>query len=265
MIQTLEEMIRRVFAYVLELKYSDGFTHDWCNLIPALEIAYKTSNHASTGKTPAMLEKGWNPKLPVDTLKKDLVDVHPTSPRFKLFLYKVRNHANQSMNDAFEYANQKWDKTHKAPELKVGDLILVSTFNFNNIKVPKKLKDSFSGPFIIKALHGTNAVQVELSGEFKNKHPTFAVGLVRHYTSSDKELFPVRNETPLEVPPLDQSEEKKVLKVLRERRLREKDEREYLVRYKNPQHEYEWIAAEKIPDSKKFPRIFRHERRQIPQ
>ncbi|MBW0577613.1 hypothetical protein O181_117328 [Austropuccinia psidii MF-1] len=108
------------------------------------------------------------------------------------------------MNDAFEYAKQKWDKSHKAPEFKVGVLILVSTLNFNNIQVPKKLKYSFARPFMIKALHGTNAVQVELLVELENKHPTFPVSLVKHYTSSDKELFPLRNEKPLEVPPLDQ-------------------------------------------------------------
>ncbi|MBW0580381.1 hypothetical protein O181_120096 [Austropuccinia psidii MF-1] len=70
MIQTLEDMIRRFCAYGLEFKDSDGFTHDWCTLIPALELAYKTSVHSSTGQTPAMLEKGWNPRLPADTLRK---------------------------------------------------------------------------------------------------------------------------------------------------------------------------------------------------
>ncbi|MBW0563475.1 hypothetical protein O181_103190 [Austropuccinia psidii MF-1] len=169
------------------------------------------------------------------------------------------------MNDSFEYAKQKWDKNHKTPEFKVGDFILVSTLKFNNIKVPKKLKDSFAGPFIIKALHGTKAVQVELSGELKNKHPTFPVFLVKHYTSSDKELFPLRNETPLEVPPLDQSEDEKVLKVLKEKRLRGKNEREHLVRYKNPQHEDEWIEDSKIPDSQRFLRRFRRVRRPITQ
>ncbi|MBW0555780.1 hypothetical protein O181_095495 [Austropuccinia psidii MF-1] len=104
------------------------------------------------------------------------------------------------MSDSSKYAKQKWDEIHKAPEFKVGDLILVSTFAFNNIKGPKKLKDSFSGPFIIKALHGKNEVQVELSWEWENKHPMFPVSLVKHYTSSDKELFPLRNETALEVP-----------------------------------------------------------------
>ncbi|MBW0480385.1 hypothetical protein O181_020100 [Austropuccinia psidii MF-1] len=71
MIQTLEDMIRRFCAYGLELKDSDGFTHYWCTLIPTLELAYKTSIHSSTGKPPAMLAKGWNPEITVDTLKKD--------------------------------------------------------------------------------------------------------------------------------------------------------------------------------------------------
>ncbi|MBW0490244.1 hypothetical protein O181_029959 [Austropuccinia psidii MF-1] len=147
------------------------------------------------------------------------------------------------MNDAFEYAKQKWDKSHKTTESKVGDLILVPTLNFNNIKGPKKLKDSFSGAFIIKALHGTNEVQVELSGESENKNTTFPVSLVKHYTSSDKELYPLRNKTPLDVAPLDWSEEKKSTKSLARKKTLVKNEREYVVRYRNPQHEDEWIVA----------------------
>ncbi|MBW0500505.1 hypothetical protein O181_040220 [Austropuccinia psidii MF-1] len=130
--------------------------------------------------------KGWNPKLPVDNLKKNLVDIHPTASSNKFLLDKVRHHANQSMNGAFDYAKQEWDRSHKTPEFKVGDLLLVSTLSFNNIEGQKEFKDSFVGPIIIKALHGTNAVQVELSGELENKNPNFRVSLVKRYTSSDK-------------------------------------------------------------------------------
>ncbi|MBW0578083.1 hypothetical protein O181_117798 [Austropuccinia psidii MF-1] len=101
-------------------------------------------------------------------------------------LGKVKHHAKQSMNDAFEYAKQKWDKSHKVPDFKVGDLVLVSTLNFNNSKGPKKLEYSYVGPFIIAALHGTNAVQVELNGELENKHPTFPVSLIKPYQPTDK-------------------------------------------------------------------------------
>ncbi|MBW0572739.1 hypothetical protein O181_112454 [Austropuccinia psidii MF-1] len=83
MIQTLEDMVRRVCAYGLEFKDCDGFIHYWCALLPALELAYKTSIHTSTNQTPAILEKGWNPKLPQDSLRKDLIEIHPTAASFK--------------------------------------------------------------------------------------------------------------------------------------------------------------------------------------
>ncbi|MBW0555509.1 hypothetical protein O181_095224 [Austropuccinia psidii MF-1] len=34
-IQTLEDMVRRFCAYVFEFKNCDGFTHDWCTILPA--------------------------------------------------------------------------------------------------------------------------------------------------------------------------------------------------------------------------------------
>ncbi|MBW0575257.1 hypothetical protein O181_114972 [Austropuccinia psidii MF-1] len=54
-IQTLEDMVRIFCAHGLELKDCDGFTHDCCTILPALELAYKTSIHASTNQTPAIL------------------------------------------------------------------------------------------------------------------------------------------------------------------------------------------------------------------
>ncbi|MBW0583527.1 hypothetical protein O181_123242 [Austropuccinia psidii MF-1] len=73
MIQTLEDMVRRFCACGLEFKDCDGFIHDWCTLLPELELAYKPAIHASTNQTPAILGKGWNPKLPQDSLRKDLI------------------------------------------------------------------------------------------------------------------------------------------------------------------------------------------------
>ncbi|MBW0593227.1 hypothetical protein O181_132942 [Austropuccinia psidii MF-1] len=173
MIQTLEDMVRRFCAYGLEFKDCDGFTHDWCILLPELELAYKTSIHASTNENPAILEKGYNLKLPQDSLRKDLIEIHPTAASFKGVLEKARKHAGRCMEDSFSYAKEKWYKSHATPDFKVGDLVLVSTTNFNNIKGCKKLKDPFAGPFVIKVLHGENSVEVELSEELSNKHPTF--------------------------------------------------------------------------------------------
>ncbi|MBW0471015.1 hypothetical protein O181_010730 [Austropuccinia psidii MF-1] len=188
MIQTLEYIIGRFCSYSLEFKYSDGFTHYLCTLI---ELSYKTSIDSSTGKTPEILQKGWNPRLPYDTLKKGLVYIHPTVTSFKMMLEKARHHANRFMQYSFKYAKEIWAKSNKPPNFEVGDFVLVSALNFNNIKGPKKLKDSFKGPFIIKELNGPNSVKLELTGELMNKHPAFPVILIKPYISIHEELFPL--------------------------------------------------------------------------
>ncbi|MBW0593587.1 hypothetical protein O181_133302 [Austropuccinia psidii MF-1] len=73
MIQALDHMVRRFCAYGLEFKGCEGFTNDWCTLLPAVELAYKKSIHAIFNQTPIIPEKGWNPKLPQDSLSKDLI------------------------------------------------------------------------------------------------------------------------------------------------------------------------------------------------
>ncbi|MBW0491510.1 hypothetical protein O181_031225 [Austropuccinia psidii MF-1] len=87
-----------------------------------------------------MLEKAWNPRLPEDQLRKHMIEIHPTASSLNKMLDKVKNNSKISINDSFEYANHKGDKSHKVLDFKVGDLVLVSNFNFNNIKGPNKLK-----------------------------------------------------------------------------------------------------------------------------
>ncbi|MBW0526458.1 hypothetical protein O181_066173 [Austropuccinia psidii MF-1] len=134
------------------------------------------------------------------------------------------------MEDSFAYTKDKWNKSHATPDFKVEDLLLVSTTKFNKIKGCKNLKDSFAGPFVIKALHGENAIEVHLSEELSNKHPTFPVSLVKPYKSSDAENFPLRNKIPQNIPPIGSYGTEKSTKVFKERKLRTKKVREYLVR-----------------------------------
>jgi hypothetical protein len=58
-------------------------------------------------------------------------------------------HAAECVQQAAEYSKARWDKSHKEPNFKIGDLVLLSTVNFNNLGGNKKLKPSFVGPFPI--------------------------------------------------------------------------------------------------------------------
>ncbi|MBW0534639.1 hypothetical protein O181_074354 [Austropuccinia psidii MF-1] len=80
-------------------------------------------------------------------------------------LDKARHHSNRCMQDSFKYAKERWDKIHKPPDFKIGDLVLVSSLKFNNIRGPNKSEDSFAGLFMTKALHGPNAVQSTIFSE----------------------------------------------------------------------------------------------------
>ncbi|MBW0554467.1 hypothetical protein O181_094182 [Austropuccinia psidii MF-1] len=71
--------------------------------------------------------------------------------------------ASRCIAEAKEYNKQRWDKSHIEPDFKEGDQVLVATLNFNNLKGPKTMRDSFVRPFTIIKLIGKNAVEVKLT------------------------------------------------------------------------------------------------------
>ncbi|MBW0569045.1 hypothetical protein O181_108760 [Austropuccinia psidii MF-1] len=79
MIQKMEYILTRFCAYGMEYKDHEGYTHDWVTFLPAVQLAYSTSQHSTTGKTPELVEKGWNPLFPVYHLKKNPLTIHPTA------------------------------------------------------------------------------------------------------------------------------------------------------------------------------------------
>ncbi|MBW0584038.1 hypothetical protein O181_123753 [Austropuccinia psidii MF-1] len=91
-------------------------------------------------------------------------------------------------------------------------------------------------------------------------HPTFPVSLVKQYKSSAAEQSPLRNKVPQHIPPIESSGARKITKVLKEREIRAKKVREYLVTYSEPTCEYEWFAEKVIAEANKLLRRFRHTR-----
>ncbi|MBW0536845.1 hypothetical protein O181_076560 [Austropuccinia psidii MF-1] len=92
------------------------------------------------------------------------------------------------------YNKQRYYKTHKEPDFRQGDQVLVSNLNFNSLKGPKKMRDLFWGPFTIIRLIGKDAVEVRLTEEFSRKHPVFPMSLVKPYHQTGEDRFPSRNK-----------------------------------------------------------------------
>ncbi|MBW0527969.1 hypothetical protein O181_067684 [Austropuccinia psidii MF-1] len=137
-------------------------------------------------------------------------------------------------------------------DFKEGDQVLVSTLNFNNLKGPKKMRDSFVGPFTIIELMGKNAVEVKLTEEFSRKHPLFPVSLVKPYFQTEEEKLPSRkkNPTPPEIVEVEDCPGP-VKKIINSRKIRlnGKDQKQYLVRFKKQTTDKDkWLAEDAIPD-----------------
>ncbi|MBW0505128.1 hypothetical protein O181_044843 [Austropuccinia psidii MF-1] len=126
------------------------------------------------------------------------------------------------------------------PDVKEGDQVLVSTLSFHNLRGPKKMRDSF---------------------EFSRKHPVFPVSLVKPYFQTEEDKFPSRkkNPTPPDIVEVEDSP-RPVSKFIRARKIRlnGKDQRQYLVRFKNQAADKDkWLEEDAIPDGSLHLRRFR--------
>ncbi|MBW0495602.1 hypothetical protein O181_035317 [Austropuccinia psidii MF-1] len=106
---------------------NEGYTHDWVTLLQAVKMAYNTSQNSTTGKSPSLVEKGWNPLWPVDHFKKNLLTIHPTTKDFHDMWKKACDTASRWIAEAKEYNKQRWDKSHMKHDFKEGEQVLVST------------------------------------------------------------------------------------------------------------------------------------------
>ncbi|MBW0570851.1 hypothetical protein O181_110566 [Austropuccinia psidii MF-1] len=242
----MEDILRRFCAYGMQYQDHEGYTHDWVTLLPAVQLAYNTSQHYTIGKTPALVERGWNPLLPVDHLKRNLLTIQSTAKDLHEMWKRACVTAAKCISAAKEYNKKRWDKSHKEPDFKEGDQVLVSTLSFNNLRGSKIMNDSFLGPFTIIKLIGKNSVEVKLTEEVSRNHPVFPVSLVKPSLQTEEDKFPSRkmNPTPPEIVAVKDcpGPVKKIIKA-RKIRVNGKDQRQYLVRFKNQTADKDkWLA-----------------------
>ncbi|MBW0528338.1 hypothetical protein O181_068053 [Austropuccinia psidii MF-1] len=103
------------------------------------------------------------------------------------------------------------------------------------------------------------------SFEFSRKYPVFPVSFVKPYFQTEEDKFPSRKKTltPLEIVEVEGSPGP-VKKIIKARKIRPngKDQKQYLVRFKNQTADKDkWLAEEAIPDANLHLRRSRASRR----
>ncbi|MBW0567367.1 hypothetical protein O181_107082 [Austropuccinia psidii MF-1] len=134
-----------------------------------------------------------------------LLTIHPTAKDFHEMWKRACYTDAKCIADANKYNKQRWDKSHMEPDFK-------------------------------EEYQVENAVEVKLTEEFSRKHQVFPVSSVKPYFQTEEVNFPSRkkNLTPPEIVGVEDSPGP-VRKIIKSRKIRlnEKDQRQYLARFKN--------------------------------
>ncbi|MBW0481771.1 hypothetical protein O181_021486 [Austropuccinia psidii MF-1] len=148
------------------------------------------------GRSPSLVGKGYKPIFPVDHIKKNHLTIYPTAKHFHDMWERSCDTAARCIAEARGYNKPRWEESHIESDFKEWNQVLVSTLNFHNLKGPKKMRDSFVGPFTIVKLIGKNPVEVKLTEEFSMKHPVFPLSLVVPYFQTEEFKLPSRKINP---------------------------------------------------------------------
>jgi hypothetical protein len=233
--QTLEFYLRAFTNYRQD---------DWSTWLSTAEFAYNNAQHASTGKSPFFLERGFHPNLPTDILLSDF-SVQSVEDRLTE-LEKVRQLAKERLQAAVEAQARYYDKKHRPISYQIGDEVLLSTEHIRTLRPSKKLDDNFLGPLPIIGVVGRQAYTLRLPPLYKKLCPTFHVSLLKPWIPREGDEESTRTN------PIDVAGHKEwyVEKILSHRKVRK--HWLFLVKWEGyPDYECSWEPVEHLENAQK--------------
>ncbi|KAG9017981.1 hypothetical protein FRB90_012756 [Tulasnella sp. 427] len=204
--------------------YCNHRQDDWDTCLPFAEFAYNNSVHSSTGQSPFMANKGYNPMFT------NMPSSAQTNPNAEERLERIES-LQQEIQAAMILAQAKqkefYDRHHAAePIFHVGDKVWLSAENINTDRPSKKLSAKRLGPFLINTVVSTHAYELELPHTMRI-HPVFHVSLLMPHTT---DTIPGRVQEPPEPDQVEDHEEWEVEKILNSKKYH--GSIRYLVRWK---------------------------------
>ena len=180
--------------------------------------------------------------------------------RFVEKIKEIQEEAKAALRKAQEDMRKYADKKRSdADEYKVDDLVMLSTKDLKYQMVGRrteKLTERFVGPYRIKKIVLSNAIELELPSTVKI-HPVVNVSRIRRYVG---QVEGQKKEQPLPVI-IEGEEEWEVERILNKRRVRGKDK--FLVRWKGFTAESDtWEGRENLKNAKEVIKEFEKEYQQ---
>jgi len=201
--------------------------------------------------------------------KMPIVGDDPGSASFARMLDASHARAQECLAESVAYSQQRWDARHAPAPFAVGDLVMISTKHFN-FGGPSKLIPPWVGPFGVLAKVGPNAIRVDLTGDYRRKHPVFPVSLAKLHVAGDPKKFPGRRQAPPPEPEIhDGDAHWEVEAIVDQKRGKSKTKGSppvtlYLVKWVGFDDTYNsWLPEAELGNARKALRDFRASRRGV--
>jgi len=236
--------------------FIDHKQEQWPEWLGTAEFAYNNKAHSSTRTLPFKANYGQDPRMGFEGRKKGKYE---EAEKFIEKMKEIQEEAKAALGkaqaDMKKYADKKRSDVE---EYKVGDLVMLSTKDLKYQMVGRrteKLTERFVGPYRIKKIVSSNAIELELPSTVKI-HPVVNVSRIRRYVG---QVEGQKKEQPLPVI-IEGKEEWEVERILNKRWVRGKDK--YLVRWKGFTVESDtWEGRENLKNAKEVIKEFEKEYR----
>jgi len=161
--------------------FIDHRQEQWPEWLGTTEFAYNNKAHSSTKTLPFKANYGQDPRIGFEGRKKErYAGAEKFVEKMKEIQEEVKVALGKAQADIKKYADRK---RLDVEEYKVRDLVMLSTKDLKYQMVGRrteKLTERFVGPYKIKKVVSSNAVELELSSTVKI-HPVVNISRVRKY------------------------------------------------------------------------------------
>jgi len=226
----------------------------WPNWLGTAEFAYNNKIHMATKVSPFKVNYGQDPRMGFKGRRKGKFEA---AGNFVDRMRKIQKEAKAALGKAQKemkkFADRKWEE---AEEYKVGDWVLLSTKDLKWKMIGRrseKLMEWFVGPYKVKGIISSNAIELDLSSSVKI-HPVVNISRVCLY----KDQVKGQKKIPPKLVIIEGEEEFEVEKILNKRVIREREK--FLVRWKGYTAETDiWENRENLGNAKKLVEEFKRE------
>jgi len=236
--------------------FIDHQQEQWPNWLGTAEFAYNNKVHSSTKTSPFKANYRQDPRMGFEVRRKGKYE---GAEKFVTKMKEIQEEAKAALGKVQEemkkYADRKRGEVDK---YKVGDLVMLSTKDLKYQMVRRraeKLTERFIGPYRIKKIVSSNAVELELPSTIKI-HSVVNVSRIQKYVG---QVEGQEKEWP--APVIIEGEEKwEVERILNKRWIRGKDK--YLVQWKGFTAESDtWEGKENLENAKEAIEEYKREYR----